>query len=174
LEVDFASGDRHNLTFLFGLEQSTVGLMRALLLITVVTLLATVPGIFGEELGLTVVAMPPMPSSELLQGIASLGGALVIAYVVQAVWMVQEAKPADDREDWVGFVTGTGVAGLIGVVLVLVLAAHRAAGHENLLDRFGCIWAGTALCALAGVVMFQPPLVHRLRKTQEEEKEEGS
>jgi hypothetical protein len=128
----------------------------------------TVPGVFGEALDLTVIRAP-QPSAELLRGIASLGGALVLAYVVQAAWLVREMAPHDDHGLWVGIVTGIGIAGFCGVVLALVLAEHRAAGHSNALDAIGVGWVYASQGALAGVVLFQPLYVFQLLQREDDE-----
>jgi MFS family permease len=155
-----------------GIDKSFVRIAEALILVTLGAAFASVPGAVGEELGVSLMGMPPNPSAELLRGIAGLGGALVIAYVVQAAWLVREAKPAEDRDGWAGFVTGIGIAGFVGVLLALVLAEHRAAGHDNFLDRIGCAWAALALLMLATIVLLHPLLAYRL--IRERDKVDGA
>lgn len=102
------------------------------------------------------------PSPALLRDIASLGGALVLAYVVQASWLVRFVKRDDDFENFAGFTTGIGVAGLVGVFLSLLVAANREAGHGNLLDTLGFAWVIASLVMLGALVTIQPLLVSRL------------
>ncbi|HSR94912.1 MAG TPA: hypothetical protein VLK56_08600 [Solirubrobacterales bacterium] len=107
-------------------------------------------------------AAVPLASPELLRTIALIGASLLIAYVVEAVWLVSRVEVDDEYEEWLGFVTGAGIAGLLGVVFALLLAEHRAVGHSNFIDRLGTAWAAVSLLILAGVLVMQPLLAYRL------------
>jgi uncharacterized membrane protein YdjX (TVP38/TMEM64 family) len=102
------------------------------------------------------------PSPALLRDIASLGGALVLAYVVQMSWLVRTVRRDDEYENLVGVATGLGVGGLLGVFMALLIAAHREAGHANVLDTLGASWAFASLIMLGSLVIIQPFLVSRL------------
>jgi hypothetical protein len=104
----------------------------------------------------------PLASPELLRSVALVGATLVLAYVVEAVWLVQRVEQDDEFEEWLGFVTGAGIAGFLGVVLALLLAEHRLAGHSNFVDELGTAWVAVSLLILGGVLVLQPLLAHRL------------
>lgn len=104
----------------------------------------------------------PAASPELLRTIALIGAGLLIAYVVEAVWLVSRVELDDEFEEWLGFVTGAGIAGLLGVVFALLLAEHRVVGHSNFIDKIGTAWAAASLLILGCVLVLQPLLAHRL------------
>lgn len=110
--------------------------------------------------GLALATLPP-PSPGLLENIALIGATLVLAYVVEAVWLVPRVEVDGDREEWLGFLVGTGIAGLLGVVFALLASEHRAAGHDNWLDAFGLAWAAVSLLILGGLLVIQPLLADR-------------
>ncbi|HEY5816475.1 MAG TPA: hypothetical protein VIS95_09095 [Solirubrobacterales bacterium] len=104
----------------------------------------------------------PLPSPDLLRNLAMIGTTLLLAYVVEAVWLVQRVERDDEFEEWLGFVTGAGIAGFLGVVFALLLSEHRLAGHANFIDRIGVAWVAISLLILGGVLVLQPLLAHRL------------
>jgi hypothetical protein len=104
----------------------------------------------------------PAASAELLRTISLIGAALLIAYVVEAVWLVSRVEVDDEYEEWLGFVTGAGIAGLLGVVFALLLAEHRTVGHSNFIDEIGTAWSAVSLLILGFVLVLQPLLAHRL------------
>ena len=104
----------------------------------------------------------PLASPELLRSIATIGATLLLAYIVEAVWLVQRVERDDEFEEWLGFVTGAGIAGLLGVVFALLLSEHRAAGHANFIDEIGVAWVAVSLVILGGVLVLQPLLAHWL------------
>jgi hypothetical protein len=105
---------------------------------------------------LTVLA--PSASPALFENIANIGVVLVLAYVVEAVWLVPRIANASDYKDLLGLLTGMGFAGLIGVLVALLVGAHRAAGHANLLDDLGLAWSAASLAILGGMVVLHPLL----------------
>lgn len=105
----------------------------------------------------------PTASPALLENIAQIGAALLIAYTVEAVWLAQRAEMDDEYEEWLGFLVGTGIAGLLAIAFALLLSGHRAAGHDNLIDDFGLAWAVISLAILGGVLVLQPVLAMRYR-----------
>jgi hypothetical protein len=105
-------------------------------------------------------AIPPA-SPQLLQTMAIIGASLLIAYVFETVWLVGRVKPDNEYEEWLGFVTGAGITGFLGVVFALLLAEHRGAGHSNLLDELGVAWAAVSLLILGFTLVVQPLLAHR-------------
>jgi hypothetical protein len=105
----------------------------------------------------------PAASPALLENLAQIGALLLIAYTVEAVWLAQRAEMDDEYEEWLGFLVGTGIAGLLAVAFALLLSDHRAAGHDNLVDDFGLAWAVVSLVILGGVLVLQPVLAMRYR-----------
>lgn len=99
------------------------------------------------------------PSAELLRQLAGVGVGLLIAYsvAVAAVERIVGAKrPKDEHENWLGFVTGLGLCGLIAVGVALGLAEHRDAGYANLLDDLGLWWVVGSVVMLGTVVATLP------------------
>lgn len=104
----------------------------------------------------------PVASPELLRTIALIGASLLLAYVVEAVWLVSRVEVDDEYEEWLGFVAGAGIAGFLGVVFALLLSEHRAVGHSNFIDKIGTAWVAVSLLILGGTLILQPLLAHRL------------
>jgi hypothetical protein len=103
----------------------------------------------------------PAASPGLLENVATIGAVLVLAYVVEAAWLVTQVEITDDHEEWLGFLTGAGLAGLVGVIVALLVAEHRAAGHDSFLDDLGVSWAAVSLAILGCVLVLQPLLADR-------------
>ena len=99
---------------------------------------------------------------------ASLGTGLLLAYVVEATWVTRRMRSAVDYEKRLGFLVGVATAGLIGVVLAMLISAHRAAGHSNLLDVAGLAWVVISLSLLSSLVVAQPIVVHEWSSDEEE------
>lgn len=99
------------------------------------------------------------PDPDLMYAIAQIGIAIVFAYIVEAVWMVERVNRADaDHRDWLGTTCGFGVAGLTGVGIALFVGGHRDAGHANLLDALGLWWSVASLIVLGAIVVIHPIL----------------
>jgi hypothetical protein len=105
----------------------------------------------------------PAASPSLLENLALVGAALLIAYTVEAVWLAQRAEIDEEYEEWLGFLVGTGLAGLLAIAFALLLSDHRVAGHDNLVDDFGLAWVVVSLIILGGVLVVQPLLAMRFR-----------
>lgn len=107
----------------------------------------------------------PAASPQLLQNLALIGASFVIAYVVEAVWLVTrvEGELDEDQEEWLGFLTGAGIVGLLGIAVALLTAEHRAAGHANALDDLGLAFSAVSLIILGSLLVYQPILadLHR-------------
>jgi len=118
-----------------------------------------------------ILAEVPAPSPELMRSIATVGVGLSIAYVVEAVWLAQRvvAEDDDEHEEWLGFLTGVGLAGLLGIVFALLVAEHRAAGHDNVLDHLGVAWSAVSMVILGGVLMLQPILAGRMAREPDDD-----
>lgn len=108
------------------------------------------------------------PNSGLMYAIAQVGIAIVFAYLVEAVWMVERVNRSDaDHRDWLSMTIGLALAGLVGVAAALAVGGHRAAGHANFLDRFGVWWAVFSLVSLGAVVIIHPLLADTFREKAE-------
>lgn len=108
------------------------------------------------------------PDSGLMYAIAQVGIAVVFAYIIEAVWMVERVNRSDgDHLDWLGMTTGLAIAGLVGVAVALAVGGHRAAGHADFLDLFGLWWAVLSLVLLGAVVIIQPLLADIYREKSE-------
>lgn len=121
-----------------------------------------VAALTAAGLGLVSALLLPHPSAALMRDIANIGIVLVLAFAVEAAWLaphVADGSSKDDKEE-MGRLLGLGLAGLLGVVVAVLVSAHRAAGHGNLLDDFGLGWAVASLTALGLMVVLHPWLVH--------------
>lgn len=132
------------------LEPITKGVLLALFSVAV----ASIGGAFF--LG----AIPPA-SPELLQSLATIGAIFVPAYVVEVVWLVPRMARGEEFEEWLGFVVGAGIAGLLAIAVALLGVEHRVAGHANSLDDLGLSFVVVSLTILAGTLVLQPLLAHR-------------
>lgn len=104
------------------------------------------------------------PDPGLMYAIAQIGIAIVFAYIVEAVWMVERVNRSDsDHRDWLGTTCGFGVAGLTGVGIALFVGGHRAAGHANFLDAVGLWYSVASLVVLGAIVVIHPILADILR-----------
>lgn len=103
----------------------------------------------------------PAPSPDLLQGLATIGAIFEVAYVVEVVWMVPRMGRGEEFEEWLGFIVGAGIAGLLAIAVVLLGVQHRVAGHSNSLDDLGLSFVIVSLVILAGVLVSQPLLARR-------------
>jgi len=104
----------------------------------------------------------PPPSAESMYAVAGVGITIVLGYVIEVVWMVGRLQRVGaEREDWIGGMVGLGACGLGGVVVALLVAAHREAGHSNRLDSFGLWYVVVSLGLLGIMVSLQPLIVER-------------
>jgi hypothetical protein len=95
---------------------------------------------------------------------------VLIAYsiaVAAAERSLVDRSGLDHHLEWLGFVTGIGVCGLIGIGLSFGIAEHRQAGHENLVDQLGLWWAVASVGLLGLVVALQPMTSYEWRKLPE-------
>jgi hypothetical protein len=110
----------------------------------------------------------PSASPDLLQSLATIGAIFVPAYVVEVVWMVPHLGRGEEFEEWLGFVVGAGIAGLIAIAVALLGVQHRLAGHSNSLDDLALSFVIVSLTILAGTLISQPLLAHRFRDAEPE------
>lgn len=125
-------------------------------------ILLSLISIAGGALGVVfLTGTAPAPSPEFMRTLATIGATLVLAYVIEAVWLSTRVEIDDEYEEWLGFITGVGIAGLLGVATALLLSEHRAAGHDNALDDLGLAWSATSLVILGVALVLQPLLAYR-------------
>jgi hypothetical protein len=105
-------------------------------------------------------AVPPA-SPQLLQSLATIGAILIPAYVVEVIWLVPRMGRGEEFEEWLGFIVGAAIAGLLAIAVALLGAEHRLAGHANSLDDLGLAFVVVSLVVLAGTLVSQPLLAHR-------------
>jgi hypothetical protein len=103
----------------------------------------------------------PLASPDLLRTTGTIGATLLLGYVVEAVWLSQRVEQDEEYEEWLGFVTGAGIAGFLGVIFALLLAEHRTVGHANFIDKLGVAWVVVSLLILGFTLILQPVLAHR-------------
>lgn len=113
--------------------------------------------------GYFVLSSIPAASPEMLRTLALIGASFVLAYAVEAAWLVTNVELTEDHEEWLGFLTGVGVAGLLAIAFALLLAEHRALGHRNAIDDLGLGWIVGSLAILGGILVLQPLLADGLR-----------
>lgn len=98
------------------------------------------------------------PSRQLLQTFAGVGGAIFLAYTVGVSNLVRDVRRGSDSETLLGFVTGLGISGILGVGLTLLLldASEPLKG----IDRLALYWATCSLTLLAGLVAGLPLIAY--------------
>lgn len=107
----------------------------------------------------------PTPSDRLFDDVAQIGATLLIAFAIEASWLVKVSdRRSAKREEWIGFVSGLGVLGFSGVVASLALAEHIRSGHDNWLGHLGFAWVVSTLLALGLIVAIQPSTVYAWRQ----------
>jgi hypothetical protein len=103
----------------------------------------------------------PAASPALLDSLATIGAIFLAAYVVEVVWMVPQMGRGEEFEEWLGFVVGAGIAGLLAIAVALLGAQHRLAGHSNSIDDLGLSFVIVSLVILGGTLVAQPLLARR-------------
>lgn len=103
----------------------------------------------------------PAVSPGLLDSLATIGAIFLAAYVVEVVWMVPRMGRGEEFEEWLGFMVGSGVAGLLAIVVALLGAQHRVAGHSNSIDDLALSFVVVSLVILGGTLVAQPLLARR-------------
>ena len=94
----------------------------------------------------------PAGTSEPL---AQIGATLLVAYAVQAGWVIQTSrKRGAERENWVGLTAGIGCSALVGIFVALCLSAQEE--PLGLLGGFGFAWAVVSVGLLGLWTALQP------------------
>lgn len=105
----------------------------------------------------------PAASPELLDSLATIGAIFVAAYVVEVVWLLPRMGRGEEFEEWLGFVVGAGICGLLAIAVALLGAQHRLAGHSSSIDDLGLSFVVVSLVILGGTLVLQPLLARRFR-----------
>jgi hypothetical protein len=111
----------------------------------------------------------PPASPELLRTTTAIGASLFISYVVEAVWLISRVEVHDEYEQWLGFLIGTGIAGLPGIAAALLLSEHRAAGHSIFVDSIGTAWILISLIVHGSLSVIRPLLAYELSEPGDDE-----
>jgi NhaP-type Na+/H+ or K+/H+ antiporter len=115
-------------------------------------------------LSMIAIVSVPHPSADLFEGLGAIGGAFLVAYAVTASWLIQTSTRRDsNRERWVGFVSGVGLCGLIGIAVALGFSQHAKA-HQNLLDQLALAWCIASLAILGAIVALQPWMIYEWKR----------
>lgn len=89
------------------------------------------------------------PSSGLLRAMAAIGGAMLIAWTVQASAAARATHLRDPvQESLIGSLMGSSACGLIGIVILLGLSERAEVGHWLWLDRLAFALAASSLLFL--------------------------
>jgi hypothetical protein len=100
-------------------------------------------------------AVPPAAFGHLAQ----VGAALLISYAIETSWLLKESVARSARrENWVGFVSGTGLAGLGGIACALILSAHH--GPLTWIEGMAFAWSCASLLLLGSLVALLPLLIY--------------
>jgi len=103
----------------------------------------------------------PAASPALFDSLATIGAIFVAAFVVEVVWMVPQMGRGEEFEEWLGFVVGAGIAGLLAIAVALLGVQHRLSGHSNSIDDLGLSFVIVSLVILGGTLVAQPLLARR-------------
>ena len=98
------------------------------------------------------------PTEGVLLTVAQVGATLLIAYAVETSWAVKSASALSSSPRWMGFVIGTGAAGLGGIALALALSERLVAGHWAWIDELLFGWVAGSLTVLGCLVVSLPDL----------------
>jgi hypothetical protein len=104
-------------------------------------------------------------SPTLLRELAQIGVGFLIAYSIALVSAERiVSKIGGAHEYWLGLAAAFGCCGLLGIVVALGVAEHRAAGHAWLLDDLGLWWTVASVGFLGIFVATMPVNTYRWRK----------
>jgi hypothetical protein len=110
-------------------------------------------------------AFVPMPSDQLFRDIAQIGATLLVAFAVEVSWLLKVSdEDSRRREEWVGLVTSSGVSGLLGIAMALVLAGRLEAGYSGWVEHLVFAWVVASIGMLGAAVALQPLLTYSWRR----------
>lgn len=102
------------------------------------------------------------PTTELLETLAQVGAALLIAYVLEVSWLVKVSRerPLQERENRLGALLGVGVAAFVAIAVSLGLVARVGHGDWIWIDVLSLGFVLGALLMVGLTVVMQPLLTH--------------
>ena len=98
------------------------------------------------------------PTASVLQSLAQIGATLLIAYAVETSWAVKVSGALSSDQRWMGFMMGTGAAGLGGIALALALSERIVADHWIWIDKLVFGWVAGSLTILGCLIVSLPDL----------------
>jgi hypothetical protein len=94
------------------------------------------------------------PPGTLLEGLAGVGSAIVVAYSVSVSTLFRDLPRSRDTEWFLGFIVGLGLSGVLAIGLALALL--EVSEPLSWFGHLGLYWAGTSTLFLAVVVATLP------------------
>lgn len=112
-------------------------------------------------------ASPEIPA-ETFDAMAQIGATLLIAYAVETSWWLKVSRRrSGTRENWVGYVSGIGLAGFIGVGASLILSTNPL--DLSWFESYLMVWAFITLLLLGSLVAILPLLIYEWTHTLQAE-----
>lgn len=103
-------------------------------------------------------AKPAIPA-ETFDAAAQIGATLLIAYAVETSWWLKASRyRSSNRENWVGYASGIGTCGFIGVSACLVLSTSPQS--LSWFESYWATWSLFTLMLLGGLVGTLPLLIY--------------
>lgn len=101
------------------------------------------------------------PSAGLLESMATIGAALLVAYAVESAAIARGSfARTNSNETWLGGLVAAGAVGLLGIVIALALGERARVGHWNALDDLAFAIAAGSLLFLAVILVLMPWFSH--------------
>lgn len=100
------------------------------------------------------------PTPGLLRSLAQIGATLLVAYAVEVSWLLKvSADRGESLASWIGYMTGIGASGLLGLALALLLSEHGG-DSLSLVAQYAVGWVLVSLFLLGLLVALLPLLVY--------------
>lgn len=113
--------------------------------------------------GLSVNSVP----TTVFAGLQQAGIGLLIAYSVAIAAVEVGNGSRRVHESWLGFTSGVGMSGLVGVAICIGLAPSWDAHHAGLLPLLFFWWAVSSIATLGFIVAGLPVLAYGWRRSAE-------
>lgn len=112
-------------------------------------------------------AKPAIPA-ETFDAAAQIGATLLVAYAVETSWWLKASRyRSSNRENWVGYASGIGTCGFIGVTVSLALSTSPS--NLSWFESYGATWVLFTLLLLGGLVATLPLLIYEWTHTLQAE-----
>jgi hypothetical protein len=103
-------------------------------------------------------AGPEIPAETFDTG-AQIGATLLVAYAIETSWWLKVSRRrSSNRENWVGYVSGIGLCGFIGVAVSLILSVGPV--DLSWFESYWMVWSFFTLLLLGGLVATLPMLIY--------------